>query len=168
MKKLTLTLTLFLFFTFFSKTAYAQNQENFDKPQSTSTVCSQESFDNAENLYNKRNLVRGEIFGRLERDLKKLVANCADFSWHNQAEEYLKTVQEKLAENSFIIARYYWKEFNEGKIKNAKGAVARLQLIIENYLHYSQMDDVKQLYNEVKETIPQDEKPNYLLKCKNR
>jgi hypothetical protein len=92
MKKLTLTLTLFLFFTFFLKTAYAQNQETVDNPQSTAAVCSQESFENAENLYNKRELARGEIFGKLERDLKKLVAGCADSFWHNQAEEYLKTV----------------------------------------------------------------------------
>lgn len=160
MKKITITLTLFLLFSFFSETVYSQNQENFDKSQSNPNVCNQKSFENTEKLYNKRKLNGSELLGRLERNLKELVSDCAYTSWHNQAEEYLKTIEEEQSEKHFFIAQQYWKKFKEGKIKSATGAIARLKLIIEDYPNYSKIDKVEQLYNEAKEVISGDEMPN--------
>ena len=140
--------TLSLLFVFSSVEIFAQTQAVSDETKPNPPVCNQELFEKAENSYNQRR--RGsELSGRAERELKEVVANCADYSWRYQAEEYLKIVQEESAERNFIIARYYWDRFKTGKTKSLNGVFSRLKKITEEYPNYSQIILVNQLLDEV-------------------
>lgn len=115
------------------------------KTQSKSSACSQESFEKAEDSYNQRKY-RSEF--RAEQNLKEVISNCADTFWYYQAGEYLKIVQEESAERNFLIARYYWDKFQNGKNTSLGGVRSRLKKIIEDYPNYSQIILVKQLLDE--------------------
>ena len=114
--------------------------------ESDSPICSQQLFDKAEKSFNLRKFF-SEI--RAEQNLKEVISACADYSWHYQAEEYLKIVEEEQAEKNFSIARYYWDRFQEGKITSLNGIYSRLKIIIDKYPNYSQIVLVRQMLNEV-------------------
>lgn len=113
--------------------------------QSNSLICSYEFFEEVEDFY-KRKRFNSEMLGYLERQLNKIVSNCVDASWHYQANKYLKIVQERLAESSFLIANYYWNKFQNGReTSNLRSVLFRLKRIIEEYPNYSKINKVKQL-----------------------
>ena len=147
--KLFISSLLFLLFTSSSIAVCAQIIPVETKLKST--ACSQELFEKAVDSYNRR---RYNSESRAEQDLKEVIANCAETVWYYQAEEYLKIVQEELAERNFLIARYYWEKFQAGKSTSLGGVLSRLKKIIEDYPNYSQIILVKQLLDEVKRENP--------------
>ena len=144
MYKFNLVLSFLLFISFAAVHAQTVSAEL----QSELSVCKQESFEKVEKSYNQKRL-RSESLGRIERELKEIVSKCSGFYWHSQAEEYLRIVQEELAEKNFVISRYYWNKFLDGKTKKPLGVRSRLEKIIENYPNYSKIDEVKILLYEV-------------------
>ena len=143
MKKLILIL-LFQFFVTSSFAVFAQTSPleiKLDSP-----ICSQELFEKAESSFDRRKF-SSEI--RAEQNLKEVISTCTDYPWRYQAEEYLKIVQEELADTNFSIARYYWDRFQEGKITNLAGVHSRLEIIIEKYPNYSQIISVRQMLDNV-------------------
>ncbi|MEO8074053.1 MAG: hypothetical protein ABI686_12515 [Acidobacteriota bacterium] len=144
MMKTFIWILLFQFFAISSFAVFAQTSP--PDVQLDSPVCSQELFEKAGNSFNRRKL-SSEI--RAEQDLKEVILACADYSWRYQAEEYLTIVQEELAEKNFIIGRYYWNRFQEGKMTNLSGVLSRLKTVIEKYPNYSQIILVKQMLDEV-------------------
>ena len=139
---------IFSFLLFISTSIVVCGQTVSVENQSNSPICNQEFFEKAEDSYNRRRK-SSEISGHAERKLNKIVSSCADSFWRNQAEEYLKIVQEEQAESNFVIARYYWNKFQKGRIKSLIGVLFWLRRITENYPNYSKMDEVKQLLDAV-------------------
>lgn len=140
--------TLFLLCVFSWVEIDAQTQPVSAEIKPNPSVCNQELFEKAEKSYDRRRR-SSELAGRAERELKEIVANCADHSWYYQAEEYLKIVQEESAERNFIIARYYWNRFQTGQTKSLGGVSSRLMKITEEYPNYSQIMLVNQLLDKV-------------------
>src|ERR1700755_3511698 len=90
----------------------------------TTTVCTEELFEQAESSFDRRKFGTENLFIS-ERQLSKVIRVCKDHAVIFQAEEQLRVVHEELADYNLRIALFYLDKFYDGKGGKA-GAVSRL------------------------------------------
>lgn len=114
--------------------------------QLQSSDCTQDLYNQAEKLY-LRGSVDSNTTSRAEQLISKMMATCrfAESDQHLQSE--LDVLHETRAEHNFLIAKYYFDQFKNGK-PGFKGAQSRFIQITTKYPHFSRIDEVLLLLSE--------------------